>query len=156
MRDGAYVATFWGYISRSIDRLVALADGLESGDLAWRPAEGTSSLATLIGHTMANAEDNLLGTLCGRPVTYDREADFERPEADGAALTERWTALRTTIAAALDDLDGDQLSRAIRHPRRGDLTGLDVLIVVTRHAAEHLAQAELTLDMLRADRRTRG
>lgn len=156
MPGGAHVATFWGYIARSIDRLVALADGLEPRDLAWRPAEGTSSLATLIGHTMSNAEDNLLGTLCGQPVTYDREADFERPEPDGGALTERWTGLRTTIAAALDELDGDQLSRALTHPRRGALTGLDVLIVVARHAAEHLAQAELTLDLLRADRRTRA
>ena len=152
MPDSDHVATFWRYISRSIDRLVDLAVGLESHELTWSPAEGTSSLATLVGHTMANAEDNLVGTLCGRPVTYDRAADFERPDADGAAIAARWAKLRPTIKAALEDLDGDQLTRAMTHPRRGDLTGLDLLIVVARHTAEHLAQAELTLDLLRADR----
>ncbi len=48
---------------------------------------------------------------------------------------------------ALSALD---LEREVTHPRRGALTGRDVLIVVARHAVEHLGQAELTRDLARA------
>jgi hypothetical protein len=37
-----------------------------------------------------------------------------------------------------------------QHPRRGPLSGREILIVVARHAAEHLGQAELTRDLMKA------
>ncbi len=36
------------------------------------------------------------------------------------------------------------------HPRRGWSTGREILLIVARHAAEHLGQAELTRDLLLA------
>ena len=36
------------------------------------------------------------------------------------------------------------------HPRRGTITGRDVLIVVARHAAEHWGEAQLTRSLLKA------
>ena len=47
------------------------------------------------------------------------------------------------------DLDRERV-----HPRRGLLTGREILIVVARHAAEHLAHAELTRDLLMTADRT--
>ena len=44
-----------------------------------------------------------------------------------------------------DDLDG-----ARQHPRRGIITGRDVLIVVARHTAEHWGEAQLTRSLLKA------
>ena len=40
--------------------------------------------------------------------------------------------------------------RAEIHPRRGVLTGREVLLIVARHATEHLGRAELTRDLAKA------
>jgi uncharacterized damage-inducible protein DinB len=141
----------WPYIESSIDRLVDLAASLTPVERTYRPAfDGANSIATLTGHTIANAEDNLLGTLLGDPVTYDRERDFDAPETDIEQIRARWDRLRSTFAARLDELDDGRLLANTVHPRRGEMTGAAVLLVVARHAAEHLAHAELTRDLIRS------
>ena len=137
------------YILRTIDRLVSLSAGLSDEDLRWRPAEGTSTTATLIAHTIANAEDNLVFTLAGRPGTYDREADFQSPPASSLALQVRWSEVRAHIDGASELIRSRPWDEIVVHPRRGEITALEVLLVVARHSAEHLAQAELTLQLLR-------
>ena len=68
---------FWRYIASSLDRLVALLDGLSADDLDWRPpAPGANSLYVLAMHTLGNAEENLLEILGGQPIGRDREAEF--------------------------------------------------------------------------------
>jgi|GEM_PF-4082909 len=64
--ESSIARTLWPYIERSLDRLVAVALELpEQERLARPPIEGANSIATLVGHTLANAEENLLGTLGG-------------------------------------------------------------------------------------------
>jgi hypothetical protein len=46
------------------------------------------------------------------------------------------------------------LGATYRHPRRGAISGREILIVVARHAAEHLGQAELTRDLWKARQST--
>ncbi|CAN5843324.1 hypothetical protein BH10CHL1_BH10CHL1_01810 [soil metagenome] len=48
----------------------------------------------------------------------------------------------------------DELTRVRSHPRRGQITGREILLVVACHAAEHRGQAELTRDLLFAARAT--
>jgi uncharacterized damage-inducible protein DinB len=142
---------FWRYIASSADRLAECAAGLSDADLHRRPpAAGANSIAVLAVHTLGNVEENLLGTLCGRPVQRDRDAEFVESEVTGAALRERWWALRAELEQALAAVDGATLDALRPHPRRGETTGREVLLIVARHAAEHLGQAELTLDLLRA------
>ncbi len=43
-----------------------------------------------------------------------------------------------------------------QHPRRGEVRGFDVLLVVARHAAEHLAQAEVTRTIVQANQASRS
>jgi uncharacterized damage-inducible protein DinB len=145
----AEVAVFWRYIVSSLDRLADLVAGLDEAELAWRPpARGANSLRVLAVHTFGNAEENLAGLLGGEDVSRDREAEFQTASGDGAELVRRWTSLRSRIENALAGLNGEALERAHPHPRRGMTTGREVLIVVARHAAEHLGQAELTRDLL--------
>ena len=49
-------------------------------------------------------------------------------------------------------LTREDLDRARQHPRRGIITGRDVLIVVARHAAEHWGEAQLTRSLMNARR----
>jgi uncharacterized damage-inducible protein DinB len=144
------LASFWDFIAFSLDHLLGCLDGLSAEQLNWRPTpSGTNSVYALAVHTLGNAEENLLTTLCGAPAN-NREGEFSA-EADSTDwLMRRWTALRAELRAALAALDPAELERERLHPRRGQLTGREVLLVVVRHAAEHLGQAELTLDVMRA------
>jgi hypothetical protein len=144
---------FWRYIASSLDRMIACLDGLTVEELNWRPAApGANSLYALAVHTLGNAEENLLGLLGGQPVRRERAAEFV-VEADSAGtLGTYWDELRQRLAATLTSLTPAALDRSYAHPRRGTIAGRDVLIVVARHAAEHLGQAELTRDLLQASR----
>lgn len=153
LSESREITSFAGFICRSIDRLVLCLDGLDAQGLNWRPpAEGANSLSVLAAHTMANAEENILGTLCGQRAKRTREQEFAVRAESAEALRERWLQLRERIEAALAALPATELDRERRHPRRGPLSGREVLIIVARHAAEHQGQAELTRDLLRAAR----
>ena len=152
----AEVASFWRFISSSLTRLVAVLDGLDATELNWSPpARGANSLFVLALHTLSNVEENILETLCGEPVSREREAEFEAIGVSDETVRERWDAIRPRVAAALASLRSSDLDGQVQHPRRGELTGREVLIVVARHTAEHLGQAELTRDLLHEVERRR-
>jgi len=111
-----------------------------------------NSLAVLATHITGNIEETVLGLICGQPRTRDREAEFRVTETDRAALQHRWQIVQAEIAQQLAQLPSSELARPRLHPRRGQLTGWEILLVVARHAAEHLAHAELTRDLLLAQR----
>ncbi len=143
--------TYGRYVVASLDRLVGCLSELDERGLNWRPpAQGTNSLYALAVHTLANAEENILGTLCGQPVARDREVEFAARGTSPREVEERWGELHARIVAALVDLPQARLEEEIQHPRRGSITGREVLLVVARHCAEHLGQAELTRDLLEA------
>jgi hypothetical protein len=145
------LAAYAGFICRSIDRIVVCLNGLDEGQLNWRPpGPQTNSLYLLAIHTMANAEENILGTLCGQPIERRRGDEFAVWGTAAADAEARWRDLRERLTAALGTLDPTELEREREHPRRGSLTGREVLLVVARHAAEHQGHAELTRDLLRA------
>jgi hypothetical protein len=142
---------FRRFIFNSIDDLVSCLDGLSADELNWRPpAPATNSLYVLATHVLGNAEENLLGALCGLPARRDREAEFSALGSEARPVRERWRELRVRIEAALAELPVSELDRERVHPRRGSLTGREVLLVVARHAAEHWGHAQLTRDLLKA------
>lgn len=142
------VATFWRFISSSLDRLVAVGVSLNAPGLHWRPpAPGTNSVAVLVRHTLGNAEENLLKVLCGQPIARQRNGEFLDRSVSAADLVAVWQELRSRLEAALAYVEAAEMTRVRPHPRRGSVTGREVLVVVTRHAAEHLGQAELTRDL---------
>ncbi len=152
MPAGTIATRIWPYAARSIERLITVAfDELDKAGRAWRPdTPDANSVLTLVNHMISNAEDNLLGTVVGANVTYDRQADFDTPETDPAAIRARWSRVRAAFEVTLPRLDDAHMFAGVTHPRRGTVTRFDVLVVVTRHAAEHLAHAELTRDLYRA------
>ncbi len=152
----SWEAVMYGkYILRSLDRLVGCLEGLDEQGLNWRPpAPGANSLYALAVHTLANAEENVLGTLCQQLVERDREAEFAARRASPRELEAHWRKLRVRLDRALSGLPQERLDEDVRHPRRGTVTGREVLLVVARHCAEHLGQAELTRDLLLASGKT--
>ncbi|HEY8600869.1 MAG TPA: DinB family protein [Thermomicrobiales bacterium] len=144
---------FWRYIASSLDRLVACLNDLNAEGLNWRPpAPDANSLYVLATHTLGNAEENILQVLCGQAVGRDRAGEFAALGVTPAVVLARWQELRALLGEALTQLPPAGLGATYTHPRRGTLTGREILIVVARHAAEHLGQAELTRDLLQTAR----
>lgn len=143
---------FWRYIASSIDQLFATFSDLTAQEINWSPHPGANSLYVLATHTMGTTAENLLEVLCGQPVHRQREAEFAAQGDSVAALHAQWQTLRTHIQSQLEQVDDTTLGHSRQHPRRGTLTGRDVLIVVARHCAEHMGQAFLTRDLLLAQR----
>ncbi len=139
-------AQFWRYIAGSLDRLMALAAEQPAGVLRFRPpAPGANSILGLARHTLANARDNILGVMQGSAGGRDRQTEFE--DLDPAALVELWGHLRPELEGVIGTLTTTMLNETVEHGWRGPIARREVLIVVARHAAEHLGQAELTRDL---------
>jgi hypothetical protein len=142
-----------GFLCRSIGRIVGCLKGLTEEEGQWKPtAPGTNSLCALAWHTMANAEENVLGTLCGGDVPREGEAEFDDAALSVEAVQVRWRELEPRLRDGLAELNPARLSGEVTHPRRGTLSGFEVLVVALRHAAEHMGQAELTRDLVVAAR----
>lgn len=146
--------TLWRFISRSVERLLACLEGLDAAALNWRPLPNANSLYILATHIIGNIEETVLGLLCGQTIVRDRDAEFSATAGDAVPLRARWQRLEAQISQDLAQLTPMDLDRPRLHPRRGLLTGWEILIVVARHAAEHLAHAELTHDWWLATQHT--
>lgn len=144
---------FWRYITSSIDQLFATMEGLSAAEINWSPIGNANSLFVLATHTMGTTAENLLEVLCGLPVYRQREAEFAAHGDSPEALQRQWQTLRAQIQAQLEQVDDGTLGQSRNHPRRGQITGRDVLIVVARHSAEHMGQAFLTRDLILAQRK---
>ncbi len=141
----------WSSAEQRLDALVELVAGHSAEELNWRPrAPEANSLYVLATHTIANARQGLLVVLCGGEDDRDREAEF-RAAGDSTEHVERlWKELRAELRTRLPALPVARLDETLTHPRRGEMTGREVLLLVATHAAEHLGQAELTRDLLAA------
>jgi uncharacterized damage-inducible protein DinB len=151
--QGRETLLFWRYITSSIDQLLATLEGMDAQEINWSPIANANSLYVMATHTMGTTAENLLEVLCGQPVNRQREAEFAAQGESAEALHAQWQSLRAQIQAQLEQLDNATLGVERQHPRRGKITGRDVLIVVARHCAEHMGQAFLTRDLLLARRK---
>ena len=147
------INVFWSYIRRPVDRIVECLDGLREEDLNWKPLENANSLYVLATHMMGNLEEVVLGVLCGEGIgSRQRDSEFRVAGSSGETAKQRWKELQGRIASSLAQLPQDALDREYDHPRRGKLSGREILLIVVAHAAEHRGQADLTLDLLTAAR----
>ena len=145
------VESFQHFIGNTIDSIVGALDGLTAEELNWQPtAPATNSLYAIATHVLGNAEENLLGTLCRQPHTRDYGREFGAAAVVPDAVRAHWTDLRERVAQAFEALTHEDLDSAREHPRRGMITGRDVLMVVARHTAEHWGEAQLTRSLLKA------
>jgi uncharacterized damage-inducible protein DinB len=141
-----------GFLCRSIDRIVECLDGLDSDAATWRPpARGANSLQGIAAHVLGNVEENILGVVAGQPVDRQHDSEFADDQRSTEAVRAQWRSLRPRVHAALVGLPASEMESRRMHPRRGDVTVRELLLVAVRHAAEHMGQAELTRDLLRAE-----
>jgi hypothetical protein len=144
--------SYLGYVCRSIDRIVACLDGLTEEEASTPPAPAASSLRTLAVHAMGNVEENVIGVFARGVVARVRDAEFTN-DVPLSEIAPRWRELRERIMRSAGDVSPGELAADRMHPRRGPMTGREVLFVAVRHAAEHMGHAELTRQFMLAQRR---
>ena len=146
------IESLWRFIRRSVDRIFICMKGLNEEDLNWRPLPNANSLYVLATHAMANIEANILGVLCGLEILRNRDDEFKAEGSSTEPLQQRWHELQEKISRNLSRLPLDALNQEYEHPRRGKVTGRDLLIIIARHMAEHVGHSELTRDLLFTER----
>lgn len=160
MSEGAVesqmVKSFTTFIINSIEGVMKCLDGLDEQQLNWRPpAAESNSLYVIANHVLQNSQENLLKVLGGQAASelpikvISREEIFSARGNSPQTLYKEWQVLKQEIIRQLTTLSHKDLTREIQHPRRGRITGYDILLAVTSHMAEHLGHAELTRDMVK-------
>jgi uncharacterized damage-inducible protein DinB len=144
------IELYWDLIADSVNRILASMEGLPGADLNRRPVANASSLYMLAVHTMGNIEHVFLRMLGGGPGERDRDAEFAAEGESVEPLNAYWADLQTRINTALPTLPADVLAGTYQFGRHGEVSGRKLLLIVTRHAAEHCGHAELTRDVLLA------
>jgi hypothetical protein len=138
-----------GTLIRRVDRIMdSLADLSESQAGAVPPVPGANSLLAIAVHTMANAEENVLGVIGGKDTVRVRESEFSPANKSVSEIAAEWQQIRAEITEFLDTVSNEMLDTTYDHPRRGRISGRKVLLSATVHAAEHAGHAELTRDWL--------
>ena len=143
---------YWLKISNTVDEIVACLEGVGSDDLDWSPLDDANSLYVLATHTMGNVRHNLLNGLCGLAISRDRDAEFVVTGGSAADIVAHWNELKSQISDSVEGLPRGEMDRERDHPRYGTISGHELLVLVATHAAEHYGQAQLTRDLLRAQR----
>ena len=149
--ESAEAGQFWKYIESTLERLVEIVREQPEDILFWQPpAPETNPIIVLVRHMLANAEVNICWSLgADMGIHYDREANFES-DITVAELLTRWDDLHGRMTRVMRALPQSLVDGPVQHHWRGQLPGREILIIVARHCAEHLGQAELTLQLARA------
>lgn len=151
MIENRELAQVWPYVEQTLERMMTVVHGCSIEQLNWRPpAPETNSVYILAIHTLANARMNTLQVLCGRDIERDRDAEFRAVANETNAAIPEWPAIRDELRAAVAALPGDAMDRVCSHPVGGEVTGREVVMLLARHAAEHVGHAELTRDLASA------
>lgn len=147
----AEIALYHDVITRTLARIVAPLDGLTAAQLNWRPpAPRMNSLYAIAIHTLANAEENICGTLRERLIPRDGAAEWASRGDDATIPRTRLATVTDGITHALARCTAADLDRTYIHPRRGAITGRGILLVVARHTALHEGHVQLTYDLMQA------
>lgn len=140
-------------LQRPIEEILNCLDSLRGNEIDRKiPKETGNSVLGIAAHVIANTEENIIEHLGGTNVGRVRATEFEVLAATGDPVRDRWNELLPKILTVLGDLPGDGLDREIDHPDRGPITGREVLLVVVRHANEHLGEAQIVRDLLITER----
>lgn len=157
------------YIITALDRIFATHDGLSVEELNWRPIDGeTSSLFVLGVHIIGNVRQGVVAVLGEGTDTRVRDLEFSavagslEPEHSGwvehhgptpddwanDSVVEYWGQLKGELNDVFAGLTEEQLERVYSHPRRGDVNGHELCLIMATHANEHVGHAELTRQLI--------
>ncbi|MEJ7839473.1 MAG: DinB family protein [Thermomicrobiales bacterium] len=142
------IALHWHHIELAMDRiLVANADRSVDERNFRPPAPDTNSIHVLAVHTIGNLRQNVFEAILGKPTGRDRDAEFTALASATNDQSVIWPDIKDEVRAALMTIPDTELDSLKHHPRRGERSIRDILLMASTHAAEHAGHAELTRDL---------
>ncbi len=137
----------------AVQSVMACLDGLSADELDWRPATGAgNSLPVLAAHVLGNVEEKILEFLGGQPVGRVRDREFATGAAQASAVVAHWSEVKASLPQAVAALPMEAWDTPHGRGDLSQLTGRALLLLVHRHASEHLGEAQLIRDLILARR----
>lgn len=151
----AEIDAYAAQLSWIIDQICRSLDGLSQGQLDTRPVVTGNSPYAIANHVIAATQVYALGFGCGKPVSRNRQAEFESPATSVAEVTARLRNLAEQLAVGLTHLASDTLDERLlptpelagTGPAR-EISRRQALIESIRHAALHLGELRMTRDLV--------
>jgi hypothetical protein len=144
----AEVELHWHHIELAMDRILATNEGRTVAQRNWRPpAPDTNSIHVLAVHIIGNARQSIFEAILGKPTGRDRDAEFAAVATVDNNQADIWPREKEKLIEALASIPESDLEAMRTHPRRGERSVRDILIMISTHAAEHAGHVELTRDM---------
>ncbi|HJN92457.1 MAG TPA: DinB family protein [Dehalococcoidia bacterium] len=142
--------SFINAISGTVDAILACLDDLTVDEINWRPpVPAPNTLAIIAIHSQGNVAQNVLELLGGQEVDRVREEEFLTAGDVADRARQRWRELRVQIAETIAACDDATWDRELHHPMTDQMmTGRELLLLVHRHAAEHLGEAQMIKDLI--------
>jgi hypothetical protein len=120
--------------------------GLDARALAWHPpAAESNSISGLIYHALDSERFQIRNAL-DRQMDRDREGQFTKVASDPAELISLIDSVESELDGLLVEVEEATLLRAVTRGTQ-TRTGMAWLFRSSRHAQEHIGQAQLTRDL---------
>ncbi len=124
-----------------------VVEQVDEADLDWSPGPEMNSIAVLVTHT-AGSELDIFHVVRGTTGERDRDAEFAvtgKAKADLLATLDQADARLDQYLGAMTDED---LAAIRERPGRDPQTGLYWLLSNYGHAREHLAHAQMAVQLM--------
>ena len=141
----------WARLETSLDRLESVMADCTIEELNWRPpAPETNSIYVLGVHSLGHLRQGIVGVLGEGSQERDRDAEFRAMATPENVPIPDWTVACQEMRDVLQGLGPDVLDRVYTPINRAPMTGMELLLLMTRHTALHEGHAELTRDLVKA------
>jgi hypothetical protein len=145
--------SFIDAITGTVDAIMGCLDGLTVDEVNWRPAvPAPNTLAIIAIHAQGNVAQNVVELLGGDDVGRVRKEEFLTEGDVVERAREQWSQLRVQVAESIAGYDEATWERELHHYTDQTMTGREVLLLVHRHATEHLGEAQMIKDLIVARR----
>lgn len=158
--SSAEIDTYAAELSLILTEIGRSLAGLSDAQLAARPAASGNSPYTIANHVLEATRVYALGFGCRRPVSRDRQREFEAPATSLEEVGRRLRDLDDELGAALSELAQEALDERLTPARElwgtgsiREISRREALIESVRHAAVHLGELRLTRDLVTAGAR---
>lgn len=145
------IEAFWNNLSTSLDRIEEVVADCSIEQLNWRPpAPETNSIYAIAVHSLGHLRQGIVGVLGEGSQERDRKAEFRAVATPENVPIPDWDETRRLMESTLARLTPEVLERVYEPINRAPMTGLALMLLMTRHTALHEGHAELTRDLAKA------
>jgi uncharacterized damage-inducible protein DinB len=131
----SYKMVFLTALDDTAKKVASLAQAMPEDKYSWRPGEGVRSVSEVYVH-IAAANGFFLGPLGYKPTSQPDEKKITAKADVIKTVNQAFTEVHNFISG----LSNEDLLKSVKFMRH-DMTGMDVLLLMSNHLHEHLGQS---------------